>query len=120
MARHARRRPAHSPGPRRLAKVRRWHRPALAPIRLPDAAVASHQRWLPTIDEGQAACSESAALHHPRRCMSRSAFLLLLPAGAVYGDPYVRGFDGTTRTYAGKLGQTINVSWTVKCGLWEL
>lgn len=39
------------------------------------------------------------------------------PTGKVYGDPYVRGFDGTTRTYAGKLGQTINILTSTKYSL---
>ncbi|KAL4429395.1 hypothetical protein ABPG77_005169 [Micractinium sp. CCAP 211/92] len=39
------------------------------------------------------------------------------PIGKVYGDPYVKGFDGSTKTYPGKPGQTMNILTSSKYSL---
>lgn len=39
------------------------------------------------------------------------------PTGKVYGDPFVKGFDGSTKTYAGKPGQTMNILTSSKYSL---
>ncbi|KAL4423626.1 hypothetical protein ABPG77_009213 [Micractinium sp. CCAP 211/92] len=42
---------------------------------------------------------------------------LLGRGGKVFGDPYVKGFDGSTKTYPGKPGQTLNILTSSKYSL---